>query len=221
VLTFLLVTVIGTLAGASIYRWYGSDARRLRRWMLQSPRARIADAPEGTSVRLVGEVIALDGHLVEAPLGAQPCVYFEAVLERISDDANVDLWKEVVRETGGVPFLLQDETGRAIVDPTHARVTLAKMTTGESGTFDDPSDRERAFLARHGQPEKLLVFNRSYRYREGILEVGERVAVVGVPVREPDPDAAAVRGYREAVTRVRLAGTDARPLAISDERGAR
>jgi hypothetical protein len=178
--------------------------------MLASPRAAIGDAPDGTAVRLVGEVVALDGAIREAPVSGTPCVYFEAVLEQ----AGADAWRLVARETGGVPFVLRDATGDALIDPAHARVSLGPVNAAGAGTFDDPSDRERAFLARHGQPARLLLADRSFRCREGVVEVGTQVAVVGVAVREPDPDVSHARGYREAAVRIRLSGTAARPLAI-------
>jgi hypothetical protein len=125
------------------------------------------------------------------------------------------------RELRGVPVTVDDGTGRALVDPTAARIDVDIDTTSKSGTLDDPTEAEAAFLQRHGQKGAGWLFNKRLRYREGVFEVGERIAVMCQPVREPDPDAAAraVAGYRDpAPTRLRIGGSPAHPILLSDSR---
>ena len=53
---------------------------------------------------------------------------------------------------------------------------------------------------------------------EGVIEIGETIAVMGQGVREPDPDAAAkAQGYRGGPpTRLRLGGSARHPILLSD-----
>jgi hypothetical protein len=186
--------------------------------MRATPRSTIADAPEGKVVRLVGKVTLLDGRCVEAALTGRRCAFFEAHLETMSDDATFDLWKVGARETGGVPFAIDDGTARAVVDPDLAQVTLHKDVVGKGGELVTPNQREEAFLKRHAGPHDGWMLKRLHRWREGILEEGETIAVVGVVLREADPSPSALRDYRQDAVRIRLAGGTTAPVAISDEK---
>ena len=81
----------------------------------------------------------------------------------------------------------------------------------------DPAARA-AFLARHGFAATGWWLNKTLRYTEGVIEAGERVAVLGRGVREPDPDARPRdTGYRSALpTRINIGGTPEHPVIVSD-----
>ena len=57
------------------------------------------------------------------------------------------------------------------------------------------------------------------RFREAILGIGERIALFGAGVREPDHDSSAgEHGYRDgAPTRFRFTGSARFPLVIRDD----
>jgi hypothetical protein len=117
-----------------------------------------------------------------------------------------------------VPFVLEDGSGRAIVDATAARIAIDFDGRSQSGTFDDPTEAERAFLARHGEKGQGWIFNRRLRYREAVIAEGETIAVLGAGTREPDPDAPPSEAYRgDAPTRLRLTSSPRYPLVISDD----
>jgi hypothetical protein len=44
-----------------------------------------------------------------------------------------------------------------------------------SGTFDNPAEREQAFLDAHQTPGRGRFFNHYLRYREAVIEVGETI----------------------------------------------
>src|SRR5262249_37502511 len=116
----------------------------------------------------------------------------------------------------GVPFMVEDGSGRALVDPTGAEVVLNFDGESSSGTFHDADARQEAFLAKHGRTSKGWIFNRGLRYREAMIEAGETIAIVGSAVREPDPDAPPEEAYRgPPKTRLRLTSSTRFPLLIS------
>ena len=215
----VLVVVVGAIAvvAAIVLGGYFQRGARLRRALRGAPRSAIAEVAEGAVVRVHGTVTA--GATIIAPLTGRSCVFYEAVVEERVSNGKSSSWRQRVREVRGVPFVIDDGTGRTLVDPTNAEVDVHLDATLRSGFLDDPTPTEQAFLQRHAQAGQGWVFNKQLRYREGVIEVGERIAAMGRPVREPDPDAVGqVGGYRDALpTRVRLGGSPAHPIVLSDD----
>jgi hypothetical protein len=214
-MTAIHILMMLVFAGAGAYqlgRWYLSEARTVRRALRATPASTIAALPEGQPGRIVGRVAP--GATLEAPLSGRACVYVEVTVEEQRGDRP---WELMIREIGSVAFTLEDGTGRALVEPGSARVSLQVDFQGSSGTLDDPDDRELQLLHRHGQDSAGLLFNRKLRYSEAVIEIGETVAVFGIGVREPDPDGGAGALYRDGPpTRVRMNGSPRFPLLISD-----
>jgi hypothetical protein len=210
---FLLILGIG---GFVLLAWYFSPSARLKRELKATPRIPLRELPESTRARVVGAARTLEG-MLEAPLTGRACLYYVITVEQHHSTGRSSYWKTIIREERGVTFLLDDGTGRAIVDPSAAKVALDVDGRGDSGTFDEPNERETAFLQRHGTSGQGWVFNKRLRYREAVIEVGETVAIVGEGVREPDPAAAPEAAYRgDQPTRVRMTSSARFPLLISD-----
>jgi hypothetical protein len=200
--------------------WYFGAARRNARTLRAAPLVRIGDAREGVQHRIHGRASAWQQTL-EAPLTGRPCVYYEATIEQLVYRHRKDLagdWVRIAHEVVGVPFLVEDATGRAIVDPSGAIVELTVDAGMQAGPCDHSTHRMRAFVERYYLEPTTNRSATELRYREGVVEVGESITVLGAGVREPDPDAAGkVGGYRDAAPmRLRLSGNAARPLYLTD-----
>jgi hypothetical protein len=210
----VLAVVAGVAIVAASFMW--NEKARIRRELRGASRVDIGDLREGRTGRVVG--VVGDGETLQAPFTGRSCVFYEASVEEYRSSGKTGSWRQVVREARGVPFVLDDGTGRAIVDPSGARVAVDLDMTTRSGTFDDATPVEEEFLTRHGLRSTGWVFNKSLRYREGVIEVGETIAVMGQGVREPDPDAVGkVGGYRSGPpTRLRLGGSARHPILLSD-----
>lgn len=212
----LFVLALIVVGGLTWSGWYFGPRQRLRRLLAAAPRRRIAEAVDGASVRLDG--VVQPGATVIAPLTGRPCVCYEAVIDEWVSSGKSGRWRNRVRELQGVVFAIDDGTGRALIDPTRAAVDVELDRTTQSGTFDDPTPIEQAFLARHGLAATTWGFNKRLRYREGAIEIGETIAASGVALREPDPDAVGrITGYRDGPpTRVRLGASREHPIRLSD-----
>jgi hypothetical protein len=201
----------------SVAFWYYSENATIRRQLRKARAKRIAELGDAELGKVVGSARHID-ELLHAPLTGRPCVYFIAVVEEKRSTGKSSYWKTIVKEERSVAFVLEDASGCAIVDPTAARIAIDFDGRSTSGTFDDPTDAEREFLARHGERGQGWIFNRSLRYREAVIEDGETVAVLGAGTREPDPDAPPTAAYRgDAPTRLRLTSSRKYPLVISDD----
>ena len=212
-----LYVVVGIVFVTAIaIGWYFSAANRLKRELRGARRYSLAELPEETRGRVVGSAQQLD-YTLEAPLTGRACLYYVATVEQHQSTGRSSYWKTIIREEQGVPFVLSDGTGHAIVDPRAAKVALDVDSRGNSGTFDSPTERESAFLARHGTTAQGLILSKRLRYREAVIAVGETVAILGSGVREPDPTAPPQAAYRgDQPTRLRMTSSPRFPLLISD-----
>lgn len=133
------------------------EAAKIRRELQRALPFSIAEAPEGEVVRLEGRVV--EGETLVAPLTGRCCVYYVATIEEYDRYGGLGAkWPERVRETRCVQFAIEDGTGRAIVDPTDARIDATIDRFTESGLFHDPSPIEVAFLERHGLTSTSTLF---------------------------------------------------------------
>ncbi|MEZ4402606.1 MAG: GIDE domain-containing protein [Kofleriaceae bacterium] len=205
------------MGGVVVWSMLFNKTARIRRAIKRVVPTTIAQAAEGVPIRIAG--VVQPGETLTAPLTGRVCVLFEMVVEEHVSNGKSGSWRQRAREVHGVPFAVVDGTGRALIDPRAAQLDVHIDTTTKSGSFDDPTPAERAVLARYQVAGQGWVFNKKLRYREGVFEVGERVTITGVAVREPDPEGVGqMAGYRGASpTRLRVGGRPDAPLMISDD----
>ncbi len=212
----LLVIAVIAVAVASASR---SRRARTEQSLRLSKRRPIASFSEAEPSKIVGTLAYVSAPLI-SPLTGRRCAYYEVLVEEYDGRGASGDWSTLIHETKGQSFALEDESGRAIVDPQYCHTAIVVDSHTKSGTFNDPTQVERAYLESHGRDGQGWVFNKTLRYKEGILEAGEELAVLGRGTKEPDPDGVASvgGGYRSGPPmRLRMRGTQSEPLLISDE----
>ena len=201
--------VFGVTAGvvALISRVF-TPQRRYRRKLRRAQLRKIAEVEEDKVARIVGKVRAVGPTLV-APLSQRACVCFVAVARR-RDNQNDYI---VARGSYAVPFVIEDETGRALVTATDAQLALDMNHTVQRQLVSDLLASELRFVQVHGGR-----LSGQLDLEEGVIQVGDMVAVLGSGTREPDPDAASEADYRSAgQLRLCLTSSSRYPLVISNE----
>jgi len=214
VFAFVLLALLGATILAT---WHFSTDQRLARLLRNTPRRPIAEAGEGRPCRVLG--VVAPGRTIDAPLSGRPCVYFRVhVAERVGEGIRF-----FAEDEGGIPFVVVDDTGPALVDPRPAVSTLEEDFSATSGPGAPADGRIGAFLARIGRTDEIVGGYRHLQYWEAIVEPGETVSVLGIGARELDPGAVErVAGYRvEAPTRLRIGGSARVPVVLSDRPEAR
>ena len=205
-----MLLILGLVAGgvgAMFFAHRFTAEETLKRKVRAARRWKIGEIPEGTLGRIVGRAGALRETLF-APITGRTCVYYVVELREHQADMVT-----IVREERGVAFVVEDDSGRAVVEPEGAKLVLTTdARTSSGGIGDAPTPPELAFLRRHGVGERGRVLT----YHEAIIEIGEPVAVVGAGMREHDPDAPAGM-YRETAMRLRMTSGRRHPLVISDD----
>jgi hypothetical protein len=201
--------------------------------LLQYRTTPIARARTGETVKIVGRLRA-SAPAFTAPLTGATCVWYRTVAQtwdgflysprRITEHRFQDLF-------------IDDDTGSALIRMQAAEVSLEEMRNGwcyePPAPWDDlnnaATENVRRFLAAHGFElsyhkrsilERMLSEEpkkRGARYREFVLREGDRVAVLGEAVRQPDP-AVPADGLRRPVLQLVLGEATAAPI-VSNEPG--
>jgi hypothetical protein len=197
----------------TIKRWFA--ARRFRRGFRVAPTFAIETLPEDTVGRIAGPVQPHAASFLLSPVTARRCVLY--VVEIYEHPFHGDFpSKLVLTERDAVPFVVEQDGHRALVDPTDAQISLGfDHTANAYESYDD--EHQKALLARHAMLPPRKSDQRHLEYREAVLELGEVASILGSGTREPDPDAPPDMYRATSRTRLRLTSSAKYPLAITDD----
>jgi len=193
-----MVTVIGWLvvAGLIAYGLFQGGSRPPRL-------SAIARVRRGDWVRVSGRIA--DGGVLVAPITGRACVCFDAVVARARGPGQLEV---VLRAVRGTPFVIDDGTGKALVDPRGAYVRVVYDHSLREGELDDGDIADPEFAAELAGADPA-----GLRFEEGVLAVGETVVVEGLVAHGAGDDPV----YRRlADTQVRLAGGPDRAAVVSE-----
>lgn len=164
---------IGASAVLLAVRFLTSDLRA-KRSLRKVARRRIADLREGDRVKIIG-VVGRAGEPLVSPNRELPCVYYHAWHEELRRGEKGGVgWRAVGDEEHGCDFTIADDSGTANVAGEDISGALA---IASYVTFAAPSAKERG--------------------REAVIAVGQRIAVIGQVVFEPQPEM-----YRDGAPRI-------------------
>ena len=143
--------VVGFCAGIGLF-FYGFRLLLRRRLILDTPFSKIRSAPMGM-VEISG--LAVGPYTMVAPITAHPCYYYRTLVWEWKQQGKNKSWVKVAGECLHLPFFVDDNTGRLLVDPRGADLDLHRDFEQEFCdsffTSKDPAPANvRNFLARHG-----------------------------------------------------------------------
>jgi len=145
------LAVVGAFAG--VYLFYrGFRLLQRKRLILNTPASKIRSASMGL-VEING--LAAGPYTMLAPITGVPCYYFHTAAWQWQQEGKNKAWVKVADERLHVPFFLDDNTGRVLIDPQGAEMDIHRdfhdefSTSLFSSSLEIPSNIS-SFLARHG-----------------------------------------------------------------------
>jgi hypothetical protein len=143
--------VIGFFAGIYLFV-QGFRLLQRRRLILDTPVSKVRSASLGI-IELNG--LAVGPYTIEAPITERPCYYHRTVAWEWKQSGRSRQWVKVAAESMHVPFFLDDNTGKVMVDPRGADLDLHRDFQQEFcdsffTTKQEAPPNVYAFLARHG-----------------------------------------------------------------------
>jgi hypothetical protein len=147
----LLWCVVGFCAGIALF-FYGFRLLQRRRLILDTPFSKIRSASMGM-VEISG--LAVGPYTMVAPITARPCYYYRTLVWEWKLEGKNKKWVKVAGECMHVPFFVDDNTGRVLVDPRGADLDLHRDFQEEFcdsffTTKDSAPANVHSFLSRHG-----------------------------------------------------------------------
>jgi hypothetical protein len=147
----IIIAAIGALAGVYVF-YRGFRLLQRKRLILNTPSSKIRSASMGL-VEISG--LAAGPYTMLAPITGAPCFYFRTTAWQWQQRGKNKEWVKVADESLHVPFFLDDNTGRVLVDPQGAQMDIHRdfhdefTTSLFSSSLELPSTVSN-FLANHG-----------------------------------------------------------------------
>jgi hypothetical protein len=185
---------VGFCAGIYLF-FHGFQLLGRRRLILDTPVSKIRSASMGM-VEISG--LAVGPYTMIAPITARPCYYFRTIVWEWKQRGRSKEWVKVAAECMHVPFFVDDNTGRMMVDPRGAELELhrdfQKEFCDSFFTTKDPApDNVRTFLARHGiatnnkiKVEEFCIKPKNSLFILGTLAENPGIEVSPQPVRDEE-----------------------------------
>ncbi|MFA9516879.1 GIDE domain-containing protein [Halopenitus sp. H-Gu1] len=185
-----LLLVIGFVSGGLLAIGFALREVGAVRQVLGGASTDVFSLSTGTtgSVSISGTAVQYEDRLV-SPFTGTECLALAYEVEEQRTTNNGTAWVEIDSGRAAVPFLLEDDTGSVLVDPSRVRLGLGTSVTIEVEGGERPPNRIQKFINRTddvGSEErtwdlKLVELNvgNDRRYIERRLEPGEPVTVFG------------------------------------------
>ncbi len=168
------VVAASALVGGLVMLLRGFRDLRLQRLIRDTPTARIRSMPMGL-VEVCGE--AETRSAATAPFSGRPCACWQV---DVATRGKNNTWNVIHRNASSHPFYLRDETGVVLVDPRGAEMKLTEQLEEECLGASLP-DFYATYLREHCRLAGFLGPG-TLRFRERLLEPGQRVFVLGTAV---------------------------------------
>ena len=194
--------VIGVFAGLYIF-YKGFLLLQRRHLILDTPVSKVRSASLGM-VELNG--LATGPYTMLAPITERPCYYHRTVAWEWKQRGKNKQWVKVAAECMQVPFFLDDNTGKVMVDPRDAELDLHRdfqqeFCDGFFTTKQEAPPNVHNFLLRYGistqnkiRVEEFCIKPKNALFVLGSLDENPGLEVTSQPVQIAEPTTAVGRG---------------------------
>ncbi|MEM5563529.1 DUF4898 domain-containing protein [Psychroserpens sp. AS72] len=190
---FLIICFIAVII---LLSYYFSGKQVIIRTLSKIPVKPASSLKTNELSKVMGKALHVEEPL-KAPYSGRKCVFYQIKIQKKVSNGKSSHWKTIVSEEKFQDFFIDTNGDFVIIKPSdHPRnfiCHLVKDKNQSSGTFNDPTPKFVALLKRYNiEPETFFGFNKTLRYQEGIIEIGERITVAGIAkwksLSEPLPE---------------------------------
>jgi len=177
----IIVVVFGLIA---FLGYYFSAKQMVLRKLSKIPLKPATGLKTSELTKVTGKALHVKEPLI-APLSGRECVFYTIKIEKRVSNGKSSHWKTVIKEEKTQEFFINNNGDFVIVRPTQSPKNyisyLVKDKKTFSGTFNNPTPEFESLLRQYNiDPLNFLGFNKSLRYKEGVIEIGEQITVSGI-----------------------------------------
>jgi hypothetical protein len=167
-----------------------------RHLILDTPVSKIRSASMGM-VELTG--LAVGPYTITAPITSRPCYYHRTLAWEWKQSGRNKRWVKVAAESAHVPFFLDDNTAKVMIDPRGADLDLHRDFQDEFcdslfTTKEEVPGNVRSFLSRHGvsttnkiKVEEFCIKPKNSLFVLGTLDENPGLELTPDPIQDDDP----------------------------------
>ena len=177
---FILGAVAVIIIAALIYYYYFSPYAAAKRMLFKSIQKNIFSVENGETAKVTGTIKYIGSPLI-APLSGRKCVYYQVVVEEKKSTGKSSYWDTIIDEELAANVVIRDGNSYALIETNMIKSLLMYDKKYKSGFLNDATPELEKYLSKYGfkSTSSFLGINNTLRYKEGILEEGEMIAVVG------------------------------------------
>lgn len=211
-LTVFILTyvIVGYFA---FYTFYYAKNATIRRTIRAVPSKHVPDVKSRETTRIIGNAM-IDNESALAPLTGRHCIYYHVIIDKQVRKRKGYAWRIVHQNEMVNDFYIEQDGYKVLVDTTFFESSIKKDKKFFSGFLNDPDGRIKNYLTEYNIDEYFspIGIQTPYRYREAIIEPGEKVAVVGKAKWKKKADIDNTKADKE----LSLAGSKRKPVLVSD-----
>jgi len=134
--------------------------------------------------KLYGKALHVKEPLI-APYTLRRCVFYQIKIQQKVKSGKSSRWKTLVEEEFMQDFFLENNGDMVIIkpiaNPKNYKCFLVKDSTQRSGSFNEASPKFKTLLDAYNiDSTNWLGFNKTLKYEEGVIEIGEYITVAGI-----------------------------------------
>ena len=196
----------GRIVGYSIFGFFvglwlfykGFKSYRLKRMIENIPTSKIRSLAMGL-VEIYGRVLPAEKKIFKSPLTGKDCVYYHYTIEELRSSGKSSRWVTIKEDAQGVPFFLEDETGRVLVDSAGAEFGMSADFEYSSSIFKKPPQQVSDFLTASRIARSFFGLKKSMRFKEWIIAPDDKLYIMGTADDNPFVEEGSARQNAEDI----------------------
>jgi len=201
------------LIAVSISLYYSKKAI-IKRKLKKAAGKKISDFISGDIAKVVGKV-EFAGEPLIAPLSGRRCAHYYVLVEEKVSSGKSSHWNTLIEEEVAGKFVIRDGRYCAHINNQNVKSYLVEDRQFASELGQDATPELERYLNAHGQKsEGVFGWNKSIRYKEGVLEEGELIAAVGRGEWKTAEQAQLPDTYDRVLE---ISATEQEPVYLSDD----
>jgi len=212
---YVIILIFASVFGGVVfYNYYFGRKALVKRKLKKATGKKVSDFVSGDIAKVVGK-IEIVGEPLIAPLSGRQCAYYYVLVEQERSTGKSSSWETLIEEEVEGEFMIRDGRYRAHINSDNIKSYLVQDREYSSGLGDDATEVLEKYLQAHGEKSTgLFNFNKTIRYKEGVLEQDEFMAVIGRGEWKNASQINLPDSYGRVLT---ICSTEKEPVYLSDD----